>query len=262
MTKPYKTVLPKAVKDQPEFVQQAYVREFHRVEEITGDASTAKSAADKLLVQLKHTLSKQRAASKNQEVKLMEKSMEMRIFAHVSEMSAAECLSPEILAGIKKTDPHPFLVVYDVGGEGVSTGRIDNKKERKLWSFHAIKELSRRIREGTVGIIHGHNQVGENTKRKVGRVIHAFTKTIKDSLHALAVAHITDGNTIDKIKNGKFDICSIEGDVLLARESKESTWFVKSIDKINNLAIGSSAVDNPGFSGAGVLATIQEMNKE
>ncbi|KKL91701.1 hypothetical protein LCGC14_1892080 [marine sediment metagenome] len=258
----YTNIVPKAVKDEPEYIQQAYVREFHRVEEQTNDAHTAKSAADKLLLQLRHVLSKQGAKSKDSKVKLTQKLMEVKIHAHISELSVSDYLSPEILTAIKKTDPHPFLVVYDIGGEGVSSGRVDNKKERKIWSFHAIKELSRKIREGTVGVIHGHNIVGQDTRRKIGKVIHAFTKIIKNSLHALAIAYITDGNTIDKIKNGKFDICSIEGDVLLARESKDSTWFVKDIEKINNLAIGSSAVDNPGFSGAGVLATIQEMNKE
>lgn len=258
----YSKAIPIAVKNEPKYIQQAYIREFHRVEEITNDASTAKSAADKLLMQLKYVLEKRKTISKNREVKLIQETMDVRILAHISEMSASDCLSMEILSEIKRTDPHPFLVVYDVGGEGASSGRIDDRKERKIWSFHAIKELSRKIREGVVGVIHGHNAVGQNTKRKIGRIVYSFTKIIKDSLHALAVAHITDENTINKIREGKFDICSIEGDVILARENKNSTWFVKSIDKINNLAIGSSSVDNPGFSGAGVLATIQEMNKE
>ncbi|MCK5604333.1 hypothetical protein KAR91_20760 [Candidatus Pacearchaeota archaeon] len=258
----YRKVIPSAVRNEPTYVQEAYIREFRRVEEQTGNASTALTAADNLLTQLKYKLRQQRNSSKKREVELMGESMEVKILAHVSEMSASECLSPEMLAQIKRTDPHPFLVVYDVGGEGVSNGRVDNKKERKTWSFHAIKKLSRKIREGVVGVIHGHNAVGENTKRKVGRIVHAFTKNIRNSLHALAVAHITDENIINKIKNGKFDVCSIEGDVLLARENVNSTWFVKDVDRIFNLAIGSSAIDSPGFTGAGVMATIQEMNKE
>ena len=256
------STLPKAVRGEPEYIQIAYVREFNRVEEITNNALTAKTAADSLLTQLRFKLNKQAKKSKKAEVLLTEESMDVRILAHVSEMSASECIPPGMLANIKLTDPHPFLVVYDVGGEGVSTGKVDNKKERKIWSFRAIKKLSNKIKNGAVGIIHGHNKMGENTKKKLGSIIHSFTKNIKDSLHALAVAHITDSQTIKNIKDGKFDVCSVEGKVLLAREDEKSTWFIKDVDKINNLAIGSSAVDNPGFAGAGVLATIQEMNKE
>ena len=258
----YSTVPPKAVRHEPAHVQKAYVREFERVEDLTGDVLCAKNAADKLLLRIQYVNRKKVAVSKRRGNALVNKSMDVRIFAHISEMSASDCISSELLQQIKRTDPHPFLVVYDVGGEGVSSGKIDHKKERKIWSFRAIKELSRRIKEGAVGIIHGHNAPGEDIKRKVGRVIHSFTKTIKDSLHALAVAHITDSDIIDDIKSGKLNICSIEGNVLLAREDKFSTWFVKDVDKITNLAIGSSSVNNPGFSGAGVLATIQEMNKE
>lgn len=262
MTIVYSTVPPRAVKNEPVYVQQAYIREFERVEDLTGDVLCAKNAADKLLVRIRYVNKKKAEASKKRNNALINKFMDVRILAHISEMSASDCLSPELLQQIKRTDPHPFLVVYDVGGEGVSSGKIDHKKERKIWSFRAIKELSRRIREGVVGIIHGHNAPGEDIRRKVGRVIYSFTKTIKDSLHALAVAHITDLDIIEDIKSGKLNICSIEGNVLLAREDQHSTWFVKDVEKITNLAIGSSSVNNPGFSGAGVLATIQEMNKE
>lgn len=253
---------PLIVKHEPEYIQKAYIREFIRVEEQTGNALTAKTAADNFLIQLRHKLNKQVKKSKQMEIKLIEESFKVKILAHISEMSASECLPAEILNKIKKTDPHPFLVVYDIGGEGISSGRVDGKVERKLWSFHAIKELARKIRSGTTGIIHGHNRVGENIKKRLGGIIHSFTKNIKNSLHALAVAHITDVDTIEGIKSGKLDMCSIEGNVLLAREDKHSTWFIKDIEEIFNLAIGSSAIDNAGFTGAGVLATIQEMNKE
>ena len=258
----YRKIVPKAVVNKPRYVQEAYVREFDRVEELTGNALTAKTAADNLLTQLLYKLNKQAVASKESEHKLIEESLDVKILAQVSEMSASECLPAHILESIKKTDPHPYLVVYDVGGEGVSHGKIDNKKERKKWSFHAIKKLAKNIAKGAAGVIHGHNRPGENTRKKLGRVVHAFTKDIKDSLHALAVAHITDSSTIEKIENGTFDVCSIEGNVLLAREDTNSTWFIKDVEEIFNLAIGSSAVDSPGFAGAGVIATIQEMNKE
>jgi len=258
----YDKVMPRAVKNEPAYIQDAYIREFIRVEEQTGDALTAKTAADNFLTQLRFKLNKQNKISKQHEIRLIEKSLDVKVLAHIREMSASECLPIDTLNKIKQTDPHPFLVVYDVGGEGVSDGKVGNKKERKVWSFHAIKKLASNLKDGAVGIIHGHNNLGENTKKRLGRIVHAFTKNIKNSLHALAVAHVTDSDTIEKIKNGTFDVCSIEGNVLLARENENSMWFIKDVDELFNLAIGSSAVDKPGFAGAGVLATIQEMNKE
>jgi hypothetical protein len=113
------------------------------------------------------------------------------------------------------------------------------------------------------GVIDGHNAPGEDNKTKFGRIIHSFTKKIQDSLHAIGVAYITDPQLVEKIKNGKLDVCSVEGDVLLARDNAQSAnWFIRGIEKIQNLALGSSSVNNPGFSSAGVLATIQEMNDE
>ena len=83
-----------------------------------------------------------------------------------------------------------------------------------------------------------------------------------DSLHAIGVAYISDKQTVKDIEDGKLDVCSIEGDVLLARDREpDSNWFIRSITKIQNLALGNSSVNEPGFSSAGVLATIQEMNK-
>jgi hypothetical protein len=166
-----------------------------------------------------------------------------------------------VLTQIKRVDPHPFFAIYDVGGEGISTGSVNDLKERKVWSFAAIKELAKRLRESSAGLIIGHNQLNQDVKTKYGHIIHAFTKTIQSSLHAIAVAHVSDPEVIARIKSKELDVCSIEGDVTLARESPQSNWFIRSIEQIKNLALGSSSVTSPGFVGAGILATIQELSK-
>lgn len=249
--------IPKIVRDEPRYIQEAYIREFIRIEEQTGDVLTALNAANTLLAGLR-----QRTTNHHQQIKdLIEATMNVQIHAHISEISAYDCLPPAILERIKMIDPHPFFAVYDIGGEGISTGKVDHQQERKIWSFSAIKELAKKIKDDVAGIIHGHNELNQDNKPKYGRIIHAFTKTIHNSLHAIAVAHITNNEIIEKIKSGHLDICSIEGNVLLARDSTGGNWFVKKIQNIVNLALESSSVSKSGFKGAGILATIQELGK-
>ena len=250
--------VPMVVRNEPAYVQEAYVREFTRVEEQTGDVLTAVNAADILLRQLKR-----RRGNHQQQIKeLIEASMDVEIHAHITELSAYDCLPPSVLERIKAIDPHPFFAVYDIGGEGISDGAMDNHKERKVWSFSAIKELARKIKDDVAGVIHGHNELHQDSKPKHGSIVHAFTKTIKNSLHAIAVAHITNAQIIEDIKSGKLDICSIEGNVLLARDTGgRGNWFVKKVQNIVNLALESSSVSKAGFKSAGILATIQELSK-
>jgi len=250
--------VPRAVRNELPYVQEAYIREYTRVEEQTGDVLTAIRAADVLLKQLQY-----RRGSQQQQIKdLIEASMDVQIHAHISELSAYDCLPSGILDRIKSIDPHPFFAVYDIGGEGISDGATDNRKERKVWSFAAIKELARKIKGDVAGVIHGHNELHQDSKPKHGRIVHAFTKTIQNSLHAIAVAHITDAEMIEKIRSGQLDVCSIEGNVLLARDTGGGNWFVKKIQNIVNLALESSAVSKPGFKSAGILATIQELSSK
>ena len=252
---------PRAVINELPHIQKAYIREFQRVEGLTGDILTAKHAADKLLLQFRHRTKMIESENARMATKLIEETMSVNIMAHISEMSALECLPHDILDRIKANDPHPFFAVYDIGGEGVSTGKVDHHEERKIWSFSAIKKLAKKIKDGIAGVITGHNELDQDSKKKGGRIIHAFTKVIQDSLHAIAVAYITDTKMIDDIKDGKLDICSIEGDVILARDDPRGNWFVKDIREIRNLALGTSSIEKPGFSSAGILATVQELTE-
>ena len=244
---------PNIVRDEPEHVQEMYIREFQRVEELTGDVLVAKSAADRLLVSIR---SRKRIKPQSQHVLVT-------MTAHISEMSAMEVLPSFILKRIKNLDPHPFFAVYDIGGEGVSKGQADSNNQlitkRKLWSFRAIKELAARIKENMSAAFVGHS---EKSGQSVGQVVHAFNKKIKDTLHALAIVYVTDKKAKDKIQKGELDICSVEGNVTLARSSDTSPWYVKTVENISRLALGDSKVDTPGFSSAGILATIQELEKE
>lgn len=242
---------PQKVRKEPEYIQTMYIREFKRVEEQTGSVLAGRKAANRLLFLLKRQL----------DDRPVEQEMAVTMIAHITEMNVASDLPAGILARIKQKDPHPFFAVYDIGEEGVSVGTAESRQKvvtkRKYWSFRAIKELARRIKENAASIIIGHgNPV------IVGQVVHAFNRVIKNTLHALAVVHVTNADTIKKVKIKELDVCSVEGNVTLARSTKSSSWFVKSVEKIDRLALGNSRVDTPGFSGAGILATIQELKQK
>jgi len=51
--------IPMAVRNEKRYVQQAYIREFQRVEEQTGDVLTAKHAADILLAGIRNKSGRQ-----------------------------------------------------------------------------------------------------------------------------------------------------------------------------------------------------------
>ena len=240
---------PKIVKFEPEHIQQMYIREFERIEELTdGNVLAAKQAADRLLRAYKTSKPRQEQHT-------------VTIRAKITEMDAVEVLPKNILQSIKRKFEHPFFAVCDIGGEGPSTGNASKNSKlitkRKIWSFKAIKELARKIRERFASVIIGHGN-----SRSVGRVIHAFNKTIGNTLHALAVIHLTDNETIRKVRTKELDTCSVEGNVTLARASRSSEWYIKDVESIDKLALGSTKLNRPGFSSATILATIQELEGE
>jgi len=242
---------PKIVRNEPEHIQEMYIREFQRVEDQTSNVLAAKQAADRLLYLVKR---------KNYHASISEH-MLVTMTAQITEMDATSFLPKNIIDSIRRIDAHPFFAVYDIGVEGVSTGEAAKHgikvATRKLWSFAAIKDLAKRIKADMASVIIGHD-----SNYSVGKVIHSFNKKIKDKLHALAVVHITDVETIKKVKMKEFDICSIEGDVTLARASANDPWYVRAVEQINKLALGNSKVDRAGFSSAGILATIQELEEK
>jgi hypothetical protein len=101
-----KILTPIAVRNEPEYIQVAYIREFQRIKEQTDDILVAKHAADTLLVRLKH-----RQYVSDKKIKQFQKLMTVSISAHISEMSAEDCVPIETLKQIKAKDPQKDLVV-------------------------------------------------------------------------------------------------------------------------------------------------------
>ncbi len=242
--------VPRKVLHEPEHIQRMYIREFERVEGQTGSILAGKKAANRLLYLHK----------RSREDNPKEEHVLVTMTAHITEMSAAQVLPAGILAKIKQKDPHPFFALYTIGCSGDSNGHAikDGKTvtTRKGWSFSAIKELASKIKSSAARVIVGHD-----SQKSVGRVVYAFTKVIDKTLHALAVVHIINADVISKIKTKEFDVCSIEGNVTLMRNSRHDTWYVKAVEYIDRLAIGNSILNKPGFDRASLKAAMQELEK-
>ena len=242
--------VPRKVIDALEHVQRMYIREFERVEALTDNILAGRNAADRLLF-----LYKQKTTDPPKEERVM-----VTMTAHITEMSTAQILPADILSRIKTRDPHPFFAIYKIGESGSSTGNATKNNQtitrRKLWSFGAIKELTSKMKEGLGDVIIGHG-----TTKIVGKVVHAYHTMVNQTMHALAVVHITHPETISRVKTKELDVCSVEGTVTLARNSRTDPWRVKAIEWINRLALGNSVENKPGFSGASIQATIQELER-
>lgn len=241
--------IPYKVKGEPEYLQRAYVNEFEGVLESTGSSVRAIRAADKLLDSVK---SKPDNPVKSNHQVVMSSGIE-----ELATVKAEQVLPDDVYNSIKENDPNPFFGIFEIGKEGVSTG----KGIRKVWSFGAIKELADKIKDGAAKLIKGHTK-GDKKPKSLGEVVYSYTKKAGKALKAYAVAHIPDKDVQEGIRNGDYDICSVEGDVLFTKKPDRGEWFIEKVNNITNLALANSATDKAGFEGAGVVGVIQELEKE
>ena len=249
--------IPYRLQAYPAHVQRAWLNEFDRVLERTGSALTADNAADMILTSFtRSTINTEPGGNRSAHNVLM--TATIREF---TELESRDVIPAGVLGEIKAIDPHPFLVLFKIGTDGVSVG----ERQRKMWSFRAIKELASRVRE-KAAIIIGHTkdaaEAAQKKAQKLGEVVWSYTKKAGDSLAAYAVAHVTDPDTQERIRSGELDICSVEGEIELSRKSTLGTWFVDKVRGIDFLALADSSRDKPGFGGAGVVAIIKELESE
>lgn len=246
------TYIPKDLQALPAPVQMAWVREFERVIETSGNAVHAIEAADQIAAAFQ--------SRQTSHVETVNRSVVLE--ATITEFAVAnagEYVPEAIMSEIRKQDPHPYLAVFEVGTEGISRG----EGIRKVWSFAAIKELAKaaQVRIGKIFYQHGPTDNSHEGRQSLGEIIHGFYKRVNGAMKAYAVGWIQDKTTRDKIDSGEYDICSIEANVDLERQG-EGNWFVQGVKKLTGLALASSAQATPGFAGASVEAVIRELADE
>lgn len=182
----------------------------------------------------------------------------MRFVARVQNMSAdelAEIIPEDTIARIKRTDPTPVFRAYVVGHEGEATQHLIGLGSRVFnWLQSAITKLVEKLRFGTK-LFHDHEDSNSHEgRRPIGEIVGKALKTIRDRLSAIAVAYI-----YPEFAPLPLDVASIEADLLI--DPKEDSIKAVNVDKITGIALGSSAVNKPGFSGATLLAQLRAFEK-
>ncbi|GEM_PF-1519009 len=215
--------------------------------------------------------------------------------AAIQEMASGEVralIGDDRYQAIKAKDPHPLFVALTMAHEGKSFGRILGRRgakqgAEKIWPRSRIHELVQRINTtlnsmslsaenkgqgisaSGVPVYLFHNQ--DNSPRNpVGRVIAAVSRYVRGKVHAIGIAYISDPEARKGIRNRELDTCSIEAELEFQRSSSNSdtadspgrAWIVNAVQKITGLALGSKALQSPGFADAGILAAVQEFDAD
>jgi len=200
--------------------------------------------------------------------------------ARIQELAREEVkriIGEEHYQKIKSVDPHPFFVELLVAHEGISKGKILdgglNGSTKKLWSKERIKELAKKLNasgpEGAMVPVYLFHDPLNRARSKVGEIVRAVVKRIKDKLSVLALAYISDPKIREQIRKGELDTCSLEAELVFERRENSVRekigvvdWVVNAIEKVTGVALGSRRFCSPGFSEAMVLAQVEEFEED
>jgi len=178
----------------------------------------------------------------------------MRITAKLQEMAASELadmVPQSTFDRIKLTDPHPLFKAFTVGHEGESKGELLGAGQVvKRWFKAAIEGLHARIQAG-LKLFHGHSGSDDPSSRiPIGEVVGKKLMNIAGKLSSVACVYI-----FPVYKNLSLDVASVEADVEM--EIDASGLRVVRVGDVTAIALGSSAIETPGFSGATLLGQLQ-----
>lgn len=182
------------------------------------------------------------------------------ILAQSLEMAQADVLKyvdPEALNQIKNQDDHPQFSAYAIGHEGESGGDLTIQGQRvrgvkKRWVDTAIRSLFDKLKVGTK-VFHLHAQTNElEGRRPIGHVVGKALEVINDKLTAIVINYIEPA-----ARTMGLDVASMEADLRI--DTDGDSVVVSGIDDVTGIALASSKFNRPGFPGATLLATVQEM---
>jgi len=182
------------------------------------------------------------------------------ILAHSLEMAQADVLKyvdTDVLNQIKNIDDHPQFSAYAIGHEGESGGDLTIQGQRvrnvrKRWVDTAIRSLYDKLKVGTK-VFHLHAQTNEHEgRRSIGHVVGKALERVNDKLTAIVINYIEPA-----ARSMGLDIASMEADLRV--DTDGDSVIVSDIDDVTGIALASSKFNRPGFPGATLLATVQEM---
>ena len=162
-------------------------------------------------------------------------------------------IPPETLSQIKSKDPHPYFQAYSICHEGISTPSIIGDTSKPIhWTRRAVQSLKSIILKG-VKFFKGHNADNSTTGRQVlGEVVANVEQEINGVLHHVVVSYHSP-EVKEEVK--KYDICSQEAIWNLFDQAGQV--IADTVDKITGIALGSSDTEQPAFTGARRLASVQ-----
>ena len=161
-------------------------------------------------------------------------------------------IDPLRLSEIKKTDPNPVIKAYVVGHEGEHQFHLVGMGKRIVrWVKEMVGELTDKIGIGTP-IFNRHNPAtNDHTNREqIGEVVGKALKDIGNKITSVVAVYLKP-----KYKDQPLDVASIEAD--MGFDSDGTVLHPSLIEQITGIALGSSAVDTPGFPGATLLGAVQ-----
>ena len=157
----------------------------------------------------------------------------------------------DVLARIKETDAHPFFQAYSICHDGISNPTILGDTAKPItWARRAVQSIKNAVVKG-VKFFLGHNEDNSTTgRRALGEVVASQEMEIDGQLHHVAIGYFPKPELVKD-----FDICSQEADWDLVETP--TGWLADKLDKLTGIALSSSKVDKPAFSGARRLGTVQ-----
>lgn len=162
-------------------------------------------------------------------------------------------IDDDVIVDIKLKDKHPFFQAYSICHEGISTPTLIGEKAKPInWGRKAIQSIKDVVKKG-VKFFFGHNDDNSTEGRKaLGEIVGYKEKEIDGKLNSVIVGYFPP-ETKEEVK--KYDICSQEA-VWNFFESA-GQLIAGTIDKLTGIALSSSEVDKPAFSGAKRLGFVQ-----
>lgn len=171
------------------------------------------------------------------------------------------------LAAIREDDPNPFFVLLSLAHEGISKSRMIPKHGgpkgtvEKHWAADVIQKLADSYVPANRGkpaqlIVH-HDDKNDPDRPGVGEVKHSQTRIRGGKVYAEAIGHLTDEDAIERVKDGTYDTCSIEADIVMKPEGHNRAT-VTDVIAGTAVAIGGTGEGfSPAFEGAGFVAQVQ-----
>lgn len=180
----------------------------------------------------------------------------MKFKVSLREMASSEISSmidPGRMARIKEFDPHPVFKAFVVGHEGEAKGvMVGVGNVVKKWYRDAVEKLHERISAG-LQLFNGH-QPGTNDQAgriPIGEVVGKRAMRIGERLSSVVACYI-----YPSFRHLPLDVASIEAEVKMETEGRGGL-YVADVDRVTGIALGNSAVSQPGFAGATLLGELQ-----